>query len=625
MRLDIDYIFDNQSFVSISILFMKRVFIILVSIFVAAGCAKNDRNNGLKTDDGHVALNAEPSNVSNLRDIKTYTQRDDTDPLKTKFSDKDKIGVFVMTKASATGTPGSGDLFQENLAFQYDNANTKWMQLFDKDHSTLLDFATQGGVAAESRFMAYYPHSSEAGSPFDESSSFVGFPTVTYDIAADQSASNAFFLNDALAATTDVAPTADGTVAVLNMTMQHLNSFIQLRVAKSDEWGSDDKLELKSAAICGVYVKGEYNMTSPTAADIRDNVAVRTGADTTRVFRNYETPVVLQPKTTDYTGENVDMLVVPAKLTAEKQPKVEVLVTHTASDGTVETKRYSCDLPIYDDEKKNTLKANVKYVYNVSVMRGSIEVMLEGPDDWGEGPTATGEVIKVSPDEPTVTVEFPQEIIDNDGMLPYSTMGNRNLEFSIKSTLYSLEDFSIEVLPMGHYHDITDIATVQEGGKSVQTGKFMLEHLPDNVSSDPDVPINDYRTVTVNILHNMTSAGGDTQKEIIKKIQIRQEPIMVLESISPEGNLPAKDPGNVVIRLKVGKGEEGASSFDITPIEGLSVSKTVNGNIVEFTISGFTDNVGTNNTTRIYPVRVGIAGLSGTEYFRNIVQLAAKK
>lgn len=100
---------------------------------------------------------------------------------------------------------------------------------------------------------------------------------------------------------------------------------------------------------------------------------------------------------------------------------------------------------------------------------------------------------------------------------------------------------------------------------------------------------------------------------------------MVLESISPEGNLPARNPGNVVIRLKVGKGSESADNFDINPIEGINVSKSVVGNIVEFTLSGFTDNVGANNTVRIYPVRVGISGLSGTEYFRNIVQLAAKK
>ncbi len=605
---------------------MKRVFIILASISVAVGCAKNNRNEVPELNEEHVALKAEASHVSNLRDIKTYTQRDDTDPLKTNFSDGDKIGVFVMTKASAAGTPGTADLFQENLAFQYVSSTPRWIQLFDVDHPSLLDFATQGSTAAESRFMAYYPHSSVSGSPFDGTASFAGFPTVTYNIAADQSEAGSFFLNDALAATTDVAPTNDGSVAELNMTMQHLNSFMQLRVARSEEWGDDDKLELKSAAISGVYVKGSYDMTSATATDIRDNVSVQAGADTTRVFRNFDTPVVLQTKTDSYTGENVDLLVVPAELTAEKQPKVEVLVTHTAGDGTVETKRYSCELPIYDDNTKNTLKANVKYVYNVTVMRGSIEVVLEGPDDWGEGPTATGEVIKVSPDEPTVTVEFPQEIIDNDGMLPYSTMGNRNLEFSVKSTLYSLDNLSIEVLPMGHYHDIYNVATVQEGDKKVQTGNFMLEHLPDNVSPDQDIPFNDYRTITVNILHDMTSVGGATEKEIIKKIQIRQEPILALESVSPEGYLPARNPGNVVIRLKVGKGDESADSFDIIEhLDGITVSKTVVGNTIEFTLSGFTDNVGANNTVRPYPVKVGIAGLSGTVYFHNIIQLAAKK
>ncbi len=605
---------------------MKRVFIILASVSIAVGCAKNNRHNGPDVDEGRVALKAMPSDVSNLRDIKTYTERDDVNPLKTNFSAGDKIGVFVTTKASATGTPSSADLSQENLAFLYESTTPKWVQLFDKDHTSLLDFATQGGVATESRFMSYYPHSSVEGSPFDEVTSFMDFPTAVYNIAADQSDADSFFLNDALAATTDVTPANDGSVAELNMTMQHLNSFMQLRVAKSEEWGDDDKLELKSATISGIYIKGSYDMTSLTAEEIRNSVAVPAGTDTTRVYRNFPTPLVLNPKTTGYTGENIDMLVVPAKLTAEKQPIVEVLVTHTAGDGTVETKRYSCELPIYDDETKNTLKANVKYVYNVTVMRGSIEVVLEGPDDWGEGPTATGDVIKISPDEPTVTVEFPQVITDNDGMLPYSTMGiTHNLEFTVKSTLYTLDKFSIEVLPMGHNHDVTDIATIQEGGKSVQTGKFMLEHLPDNVSSNPDIPINDYRTITVNILHDITSPNTETTKEIIKKIQIRQEPIMVLESISPEGNLPARNPGNVVIRLKVGKGSESADNFDINPIEGINVSKSVVGNIVEFTLSGFTDNVGANNTVRIYPVRVGISGLSGTEYFRNIVQLAAKK
>lgn len=597
----------------------------MASVFVVVGCAKNDRNDGPETVEGRVALNAEPSYVSNLRDIKTYTERDDVNPLKTNFSAGDKIGVFVATKASAVGTPGLSDLAQENLAFLYDNTASRWVQLFDKDHSSLLDFATQGGVAVESRFMSYYPHSTVKGSPFDGTTSFVGFPTAVYNVAADQSDAASFFLNDALAATTDVTPTTDGTVAKLDMTMQHLNSFIQLRVAKSEEWGEDDELELNSAAISGVYVKGSYDMTALTADDIRNSVAVQTGSDTTRVYRNFETPITLNTKTDSYLGENVDMLVVPAELTAEKQPKVEVLVKHTAGDGTVETKRYSCDLPIYDDKAKNTLKANVKYVYNVTVMRGSIEVVLEGPDDWGEGPTTTGEVIKVSPDEPTVTVEFPAEIVDNDGMLPYSTVGKKNLEFNVKSTKYSLDNFSIEVLPMGHYHDITDVVTVEESGKKVQTGKFVLEHLPDNVSSDPDIPINDYRTVTVNILHDLSFAGDGSTKEIIKKIQIRQEPIMALESISPEDPLPAKNPGNVVIRLKVGKGDESADSFDVTPIEGITVNKMVAGNIVEFTLSGFTDNVGANNTVRIYPVKVGISGLSGTEYFRNIVQLAAKK
>lgn len=602
---------------------MKRVFIIAASVIAAVGCAKNDRNNGPETAEGRVALNAEPSCVSNLRDIKTYTERDDVDPLKTNFSEGDKIGVFVATKASADGTPGPSDLAQENLVFMYHNSG--WVQLFDKDHSSLLDFAKQGGVAVESRFMSYYPHSSVSGSPFDGTVSFAGFPTAAYEITADQSAEGSFFLNDVLAATTDVTPTTDGTVAKLNMTMQHLNSFMQLRIAKSEEWGDDDKLELHSAAIIGVHVKGSYNMTAPTAEAIRNSVAVQAGSDTTRVYRNFGTPVVLKPQTADYFGENVDMLVVPTELTAEKQPKVEVLVTHTAGDATVETKRYSCDLPIYDDKAKNTLKANVKYVYNVIVMRGSIEVVLEGPDDWGEGPTATGEVIKVSPDEPTVTVEFPAEITGNGGMLPYSTVGKKNLEFNVKSTRYSLDRFSIEVLPMGHYHDITNIATIDEGGKTVQTGKFVLEHLPDNISSDPDIPINDYRTVTVNILHDLSFAGDGSTKEIIKKIQIKQEPMMALMSISPEEPLPAKAPGNVTIKLKVGKGDESADSFEVTPIEGITVNKTVTGNIIEFTLSGFTDNVGANNTVRIYPVKVGMSGFSGTYYFRNIIQLAAKK
>ena len=96
---------------------MKRVFIILASVSIAVGCAKNNRHNGPDVDEGRVALKAMPSDVSNLRDIKTYTERDDVNPLKTNFSAGDKIGVFVTTKASATGTPSSADLFQENLAF----------------------------------------------------------------------------------------------------------------------------------------------------------------------------------------------------------------------------------------------------------------------------------------------------------------------------------------------------------------------------------------------------------------------------------------------------------------------------------------------------------------------------
>ena len=82
------------------------------------------------------------------------------------------------------------------------------------------------------------------------------------------------------------------------MTMQHLNSFMQLRVAKSEEWGDDDKLELKSATISGIYIKGSYDMTSLTAEEIRNSVAGPAGTATTREYRNFPTPLVLNPKTT---------------------------------------------------------------------------------------------------------------------------------------------------------------------------------------------------------------------------------------------------------------------------------------------------------------------------------------
>lgn len=603
---------------------MKRVLIVLASMpIIFSNCTKqNVREERPGTGEVRVVLAPMPSEMTDLRNGKsTYTQVDATNPLKTNFINKDEVGMFVGNTSDMASTPGIGVLSQSNIRFTHSNGS--WLQQFDGTDHDLLDFAVNAsGSAVESRFMCYYPHTSMAGSPFNEQSSFANFPTAAYTLNADMSTAAKFALNDVLGGATDLTPTTDGSYAKLSLTMEHLNSCLAFNITKSTEWADDDKLELVKVSLDGVYVDGTYDMSKTLKSEICSSVAVKQGATSTRVFKDYATPVALKVKDAGHTGEKAELLVVPFTLDKNKATTtLEVEVKHTMSDGTTESKTYLCELPVSTtDPAKNTFKANVKYSYNVSVNRGSLGVTLEGPDEWGEGPTAEGTVI-LNPDDPTVTITLPSEITDNNGMLQCASEA-KSYTFGIESSKYSLSNFSVSVLPTGKTLQITSNGTSVKNGQTVETGEFQLTNFPSNTSNNDNVPINTYRTVTLNVIHDMTSQGGPTTKEIIKKIQFEQEPVLALQSIVPAGDLPATNPSSdVAIRVKMAQGYN-ENNFEIAKVaDGISVHTTTEaGNILVITLSGFTDNK--DGVVKLYPVKATYKGISITFLIHNITQLA---
>lgn len=589
---------------------------------IFSNCTKHKNVDEVTPGNGEkrVVLAPVPSEMTDLRNGKsTYTQVDATNPLKTNFANKDEVGIFVGTTDDITNSPGVGVLSQSNIRFMYSNGS--WLQQFEGDDHDLLDFASDvSGSQVQSRFMCYYPHSSMTDSPFNEQTSFADFPTVSYTLNTDMSTAAKFAINDVLGGATDLTPTTDGTYAKLSLTMEHLNSCMSFNITKSTEWANDDKLELMSVSLKGVYINGTYDMTKSTKADICSSVAVKQGATSSTVFKKYDTPVALKVKDASHTGEKAELLVVPFTLDKDKLTTLEVKVKHTMSDGTTEEKTYLCDLPISTDAAKNIFKANVKYSYNVSVNRGSLGVILEGPDDWEEGPSAEGTVI-LNPDDPTVTVTLPTEITNNNGMLQCMSQA-KTYTFGIESSKYSLKNFSVSVLPTGKTLTITSNGTSDKNGQTVETGEFQLTGFPDNVSGNDNVPINTHRTVTLNVIHDMTSSGGATSKEIIKKIQFEQEPVLALQSITPVGDLPATNPvSDVAIRVKMAQGYT-ENNFEIAKVaDDISVHTTTEaGNILVITLSGFTDNK--DGVVKVYPVKATYKGISITFLIHNITQLA---
>lgn len=606
---------------------MKRVLLVLTSLLlVTAGCNKKTSFKDKDNSSENVILDVSTSDLSNFK--QTYTEIDPDNPLRTNFKENDLIGFSVIAKAKIiAGSPTSADVEQKDFAFK--RKNGKWEQVFDAAHPSTIEFATNGtGGEVESRFMGYYPHSTTAGSPF-AATAFDNFPTAEFNLSSEQSTTESFYLNDALAASTDIVPnTVDETPDRLSMTMQHLTSFMQFRITKSDEWGDDDQLTLSYAALSGVYLAGSYDMSKLSADDIKASVKHRDGIDTSRVFKNYDPGVVLQKKTAEYLGEEANMLIVPMTVNEVKPSRIELKVTHRDADGVEETNLYVCQLPVYNDPEKDMLRPNYKYVYNVSVKRGAIDIILDGPEEWGEGPTTSGEVILVGPDSKTVELTAPSTITDNNGYISYDP-SSQVYQFSIKSTLYPLSRLSIEVQPTGQVTNISDITQSQEmvDGvmKTVETGTFVLTGIPSNDNTEFSVPVNTYRTFTIKVIQNLTSDGGAANKRVIQRMEVKQEPQLAVISVTPEGNLAAKSPANVVVRLQMAGGLS-QSNFMIVPVSGASASlSTESGNVLVAKITGIPNNVGASATTKQYTLKIVDSGMEDiVRYQRSFLQLAAK-